>query len=199
MGENGGDAPDPQEIQEAVQEWRDWVNDEVDLLEEPLEWPEGRDLPYFTARPTSLGLGALQLWAAYTEHPGHERPTELPAEWLEDPVLGLSLADDFPCRYPHLLFGVDVWLPVRVAEVFDAAHPLDEDEQIRFGSVSALIEELEDLNLRTWQADRQTLERWRAGGLEAEGDLEGQARYSFAVFLAMARKAEELGMPMVLD
>lgn len=201
IGDNGHETPDPVAVRESVLEWQSWATDEVDVLEAPLEWPEERDVPYFTDKPTVLGLGALQLWAAYAEHPDLARPERIPEDWLEDAALQRSMEDGFPTRYPHLLFQVDVWLPVRMAEVFDAPHPLgeDDDEQIRYGSVPALLEELEDLNARTWRAGADEIERWRVGGLDAEATLEARARFAYSVFLELATKADEFGLPMVLD
>jgi len=207
MGENGVGGEDPDEVREAVLGWIQWANEEVDLLEEPLDWSEEPDLPYATARPSEEGLGALQLWAAYAEHPDIPRPQTMPDDWTEDPVLAKSLDNDFPSRYPQLLFAVDLWLPARIGEVFDAPSPLfseepeedDEDEeQIRFGSIPALLEELQDLNGLTWKVDSSTLERWRQEDATPHGSLESLARQTFATVFNLARQAQDLGMPMVL-
>ncbi len=207
MGQNGVGAEDPDELRQAVLGWIQWANEEVDLLEETLDWSEEPDLPYATARPTEEGFGALQLWAAYAEHPELPRPEAMPADWTEDQVLAKSLDNDFPSRFPQLLFAVDLWLPARIGEVFDAPSPLfsgepeeeDEDEeQTRFGSIPALLEELQALNGLTWKADSFTLERWRQEDTSPQGSLESLARQTFATVLDLGRRAQDLGMPMVL-
>jgi hypothetical protein len=205
LGQNGMEGEDPDEIREAVLGWIQWANEEVDLLEERLDWSEEPELPYATARPSEEGLGALQLWASYVEHPDLPRPEEMPEDWTEDPVLVKSLDNDFPSRFPQLLFAVDIWLPARIGEVFDAPSPLlseepgeeDEEEQTRFGSIPALLEELQLLNGLTWKADPSTLERWRNDD-SSQGNLEALARQTFVAFLDLARQAQERGMPMVL-
>lgn len=195
--DNGHVSPDPVEIRQRVLAWRAWMNEEVDLLEEPLDWPEERDIPYVTDKPTLEGFAALQLWAAYAEQPKLKRPSVLPEDWAADPALAASNDDDYQSRYPQLLYAVDIWLPVPVGEVFDAID-IDEDD-CRFGSVPALVAELEALNADTWRADDTTLELWRAAGLSPGADLETLARFGFASFLRVARRAEELGLPMLVE
>lgn len=197
IGDNGQKSPNPVEIRERVLEWREWMNEEVDLLEEPLEWPEERDVPYFTDKLTMDAYGGLQLWAAYSEQPRLKRPVAMPEDWVEDPGLAASNADEHQSRYPQLLYAVDIWLPARIAEVFDAVDI--QEEETRFGSVPALLEELEDLNARTWGADDATVELWKAAGLPADADLEATARFAFSVILPVVRKAAEFGLPMLLD
>lgn len=196
--EAGADEATLEEVREGALEWQDWANQEVDLLEEPLSWSEEPGDPCFVGRPTSRGVGALQLWAAYAEHPGLPVPKRLPKDWMEDPALKASLADGFPSRYPQLLFGVDIWLPVRAGEIFDGYHPVEEDEESRYGSLPALVEELQDLNVRTWCASEETLARWRQQGPDPEGSLEGMARHAYALFVDLARKAGQAGFPMLL-
>ncbi len=207
VGENGAAGEDPEEVRQAVLGWMQWVNEEVDLLEEPLDWSEAPGLPYATARLSPEALGALQLWAAYAENPGIPRPEAMPADWMEDPVLARSLDNDFPSRFPQLLFAVDLWLPTRIAEVFDAPSPLDpenseeeeedEEEQCRFGSIPALLKELQVLDELTWKVGKEALESWKEEPAPREG-LESLAREAFITFLDLAGRARDLGMPMVL-
>ncbi len=203
----GGGELDPVEVEDLVLEWRDWANSDVNLVQQPMDWAEGAEPPYLVAPLTPDELGALQLWAAYAEHPDRTRPAGLPEDWLDDPVLALSMADDFPSRFPHLLFGVDAWLPVRMTEVFEAPGPCpalpdeeeeDDEELTRFGSVPALLEELEALNKQTWKADPGTIQGWRSQAGGSSKGLEAPARRAFAVFLEMARQAMKAGQPMVL-
>jgi len=210
---------DPDEVEGMVLEWRDWANSEIKMVKEPLTWSEGL-VPSHQVEPLTVDeLGALQLWAAYSEHPDRSRPTRLPVDWLDDPILALSMADDFPCSFPHLLFGVDTWLPVRTVEVFEAPAPCpalpgeeglqdeedwedsedEEDEELtRFGSVPALLEELEVLNQRTWKADPETIQAWKDPAGQPGSNLEAAARRAFSAFVGMAQLAMRTGQPLVL-
>lgn len=197
IGDNGHVSPNPVEVREAILEWREWMNGEVDLLEEPLDWPEERDVPYFTDHPTLEGYGALQLWAAYAEQPDLRRPVAMPSDWAADPALEASSDDEFQSDFPNLLYSVDIYLPVRVGEVFDA---IDfEEDDTRFGSVPVLLEELEELNARTWRADDDTIRGWRSAAPAAGADLEALARYGYATIRSVASKAAEFGLPVVID
>ncbi len=232
---SGGSAlpgSDALEVEAMVLEWREWANAEVRMVQEPLTWAEGLQPAHQVSPLTVDELGALQLWAAYSEHPDRSRPTRLPQDWLDDPVLALSMDDDFPCRFPHLLFGVDAWLPVRTVEVFEAPAPCpplggedvaddedcweddegeddegeddgdddgdDDGELTRFGSIPALLAELEALNQQTWKADPQTIQGWRAPGRQLRPDFEATARRAYATFLEMAQLAQRTGQPLVL-
>lgn len=197
IGDNGHETPDPVEVREDILQWREWMNQEVDLLDGVLDWPEERDVPYYTDKPTWQAWGALQLWAAYEEHRGLERPASMPEAWVDDPAYQASQDEEFESRYPHLLFGVQVWLPVRMEGVFDAPDAYGDD--FRYGSVPELLEELEELNARTWRADDAALRTWREAGPDRDGGLEALARFGLAVTLPLARRAMEFGLPMLLD
>lgn len=184
------------EIRRQVLAWRRDMEAALEDLEAPLEWPEDPQAPWSVGKLGFGTFGALQLWAAYQEFPKRRRPEAVPDDWLLDPAIAALGEPDFESRFPHLLYGAALWLPV-ACEVFDDVD-LDDDDT-RFGSVPGLLAELEDLNQRTWKADPAEVERWRAKVPSPQADLATHARYAFSVLLAVAHRAADAGVPMVLE
>jgi hypothetical protein len=61
------------------------------------------------------------------------------------------------------------------------------------------LDELVDLNARTWQADLDTIIRWSDSPAEQGTPLEACAQFGFAVLYRLAVTARKHGLPMVLD
>jgi hypothetical protein len=189
---------DPSRIAPAIADWRATLSDALgDHLGEPLDWPEGMEPPYFTDKPDWDGLGGLLLWAAYAEQAGLQRPVAYPEDWQNDPAYRASTAADFRSKYLPTLTS-ELWLPGDPAIAFQAEGVAGKVVWISFTTL--LLSTLGDLNDRTWRAARADFAAWRDEGPPDETDsLERRARFGFAIFFALASRAVENRLPMILD
>ena len=200
IGQQGlkDEGADPATIREAVLAWRAQLAEALaDSLEEPLDWREDLDAPYFTDKPAWDCYSALLLWAAYAEHPELERPEGCVEDWSTDQAYRLCSSAEPGTHYPNLLKGTEWWLPTELPFVFTAADP--SGAVAVFGSSVRLAAELSELNSRTWKADPDTLVAWRRNGAEYGSPLEVGARFAFAVFEGLAREAVQHRLVMKLD
>jgi hypothetical protein len=189
---------DPDQIHELVTLWRDQLTKALgDNISMPLSWDERVDAPYFTDKPAWDCYGHLLLWAAYDEHPEMERPHDAVEDWPKDPAYEASRAEGYQTLFPQLLGGVEMWLPHDFEFTFGTMAPNGAD--CSFGSSPALVRELEELNVRTWEADGDAIAVWRRDGAEAGAPLEQGARFAYSILLDLARKSVEYDLPMKLD
>jgi hypothetical protein len=198
-GPDDGTRPPPSEIQELVLLWRQKLNEALaDAEQPPLAWNESIEAPFFTDKPAWDCYGALCLWAAYDEHPGLERPEKAPESFSDDPAYKASNAEDFQSGYPNLLRGIELWLPCEFDFGFQAMGPTG--QAMQFGSSIRLLEELTELNERTWRADEETIGDWRKACPDSQtAPLETKARYGYSILRYLARQSVEHNLPMKLD
>jgi hypothetical protein len=186
------------EAREAVLAWRDALSKGLaSHIADPLDWNEEPDAPYFTDKPAWDCYNALVLWSAYDEHRELARPENLPSDVTPDPALNASIAADFQSRYIQLLRGVELWLPCDFPFTFGA--PDLSGGQIVIGSSPALLAQLRELNVRTWNAGDGQLDAWRQEGAELGAPLETSARFAFSIFTRLAEKSARHRLPMKLD
>jgi hypothetical protein len=189
---------DPEQIHELVTLWRQRLTEALgEHISMPLSWDERADAPYFTDKPAWDCYGHLLLWAAYDEHPEMERPTEGVEEWPQDPAYVASRADGYQTLFPQLLGGVEMWLPHDFPFTFSTMAPNGTD--CSFGSSPALLRELEELNVRTWEADEDEIQRWRRQGADRGAPLEQGARFAYSIMRNLTRKSVENDLPIKLD
>lgn len=209
------------EIREAVLAWREQLAQAVEL---PLEWPEHDQTPYFTDKPDWSGYAALLFLAAHSERPEIPLPVELPEnpfahELLESVIggqkRGLLRRRNVPDRPPRYasLYTAEVWLPVETDGVWTA--PFVTGQSLTMASTQTLLADLRDLARRIGVSN-DDLEAARASGGFGESlgtvEMEGQVleqmapaaipemgRFGLAVFLELAERAVEHGLPMKLD
>lgn len=179
----------------ALESWRDGLA--AALENSSVDWSEAEDTPYLTRKITWEGFTALTLWAAYEEHPDLPRPAALPDSAGEDPALERSCVDLSASRYPQLLGGNEIWLPGDDNRTFRAADVCGEKKDIGF--LAELVNELRELNHRTWGADSETIRRWSLGPPEDRAALEANARFGFAILWLMGATAYHHRFPMLLD
>ena len=180
----------------AIQAWRDG------LLAEGLfagmadcDWPEAMDLEYETDKPDFEGWGAVQVWAAYAERPGMNRPLALPDEWENDAAVASVAAQGAASAFGHIV-GPELWLPMSFNEVVEANEP--NGKPCKIGSVATLWKQLQHLNELTWKASDATIREWRRDDFE-EGELESVARWGFSIWFCLAEFAVSRRVPMRLD
>jgi hypothetical protein len=184
-------------ISSAVLTWRDGMKRALrQHVDEPLDWAETAEAPWFTDRPGWDGFGSLVLWAAYAEQQGLRQPAALPEEWDDDPALVRSNADGFRSRYSHLVRNVELWLPCAFDFTFEGEDV--DGRRIVVGSSTMLGRQLGELNAATWKMDADeiaALTKNRPVGTA----LEACARHAFAVMTGLARHSVEHQLPMKLD
>lgn len=188
---------DPDQIRPAVLGWRESLTAALaDHLTSPLEWDERQEAPYFTDKPTWDCYSDLMLWAAYDEQRQLRRPADHIEDWSKDPAYRVISDPEAKARYPHL-YDVCLWLPCDFSFVFKTEDICGTEMVV--GSSVALLRHLQELNARTWQADPETLRRWRRDSADYGSPLEIGARFAFAVFAELADEATRHRLPMRLD
>jgi hypothetical protein len=197
-GANEDCVPDAEEIRATVLAWREMLSDELgEHLDEPLDWDETAESPYFTDKPAGDCYSSLLLWAAYSEHPELIRPETCIESWGENEAYQRSANAEFQTSYPSLLRGTEIWFPINLGFTFAAEDVAG--NRVVFGSTIELCEELVRLNANTWNADAETVSRWRREGAEHLAPLEVGARFAFSVFFELANAASEHKLVMKLD
>ncbi len=192
------EAPPPTEdVRGQVESWRDAINQGLSRhLKRALAWDESDETPYFTDRPGWSAYASLLLHAAYDDHPDMKKPASLPEEWGDDEAYKLSSGEDTTTRYPALLVA-DLWLPGEFDFMF-GVQDLGENPR-KIASCAALLEELRELNQRTFKATPEQLDVWREALPAESAPLNDQARVGLAILLNLAEKAVQHQLPMMLD
>ena len=185
-------------IRAAVCTWRDNLSSGLgDNIDEPFNWDESAESPYFTDKPAWDCYSSLLVWSAYLEHPDLVRPAACVEDWTKDEAYLRSSSKDFQTEYPALLRSTEIWLPANFQFTFAAADV--SGNTVNFGSVLALRDELAHINARTWRADSTTLAAWRTQGADYLAPLEIGARFAFAIFSDLANEAADHQLVMKLD
>ena len=188
----------PVSLREAIYDWREVLTEGLgDQLEEPLEWNEALDTPYYTDRPHWDGYGALVLLAALEENAHHSPPDIIDEQWTEHPAYLESKADNFEnTEYLQILMP-ELWLPADFPFTFRfmdlTGHTL------AIGSATRLLEQLRLLNDRTFKGDEQERELWCLEAPKSGGSFQHAARFGLGMFLELAEKAVENRLPLKLD
>ena len=187
---------DPERIRAAIVAWRSQLSDGLGSnIVRPLDWDEHCG-DYVTARPNWDGFGSLILWAAYDDHKDLQPPAHF-VELKGDPAYQRATAKEAESLYPHLIRDVEFWLPSPFDFTFKAEGP--NGDVVTFGSAMILLRHLQELNDRTWKADRTTIEAWGVTAPKPDGPLEEAAKYGFSDMFILAEMACERGMPIKLD
>ncbi len=189
---------DPAEVQAAIKAWQDRMREGLKAhLQAPFEWPDTPDSPYFTDKPGWDGYSALVLWAAHDQNPGHPLPAVAPSEWTKDSAYLAAVKEASEGRYSQLIGGPELWLPPSFPFVFQSQDPAG--KTVDMGSIPELVEQLHDLNDRTWKASSADLIEWRRAGADFGAPLETSARFTHAVFSYCAEAALTHGLAVKLD
>jgi len=197
-GESEEKKPDREKVHELVLTWREALGRELaEYLDEPLEWDEGPETPYFTYKPTRTCYTDLLYWAAYDEHPELEMPTMHKDDWKSDPAWKASFEAGGESRYCHLLNDCEWWLPIKLPGTFVAPTPTM--RQVSFGSSIGLLRQLEELNGRTWRADEDTIASWKRHCPDFPPPIEPSAKYAYSIALELTKLALIHKLPMLLD
>ena len=187
-----------EKVHPGVLEWKNGIISKLNgSCTQPVDWDESEKAPYFTDQLHFQGHSSLLLWAAYAEHPELSRPTAVVEDFEEDEAYSRYAEDESKTEFPHLLRQTVCWLPAEFDQPFEAIDLCE--AEIGYGSANKLLDELTILNLKTWKADKATIERWRRLGLGQSATLEEAARYALSVFLPLTEKAILNKLVMRLD
>jgi hypothetical protein len=188
---------DTRQIQSAAIQWRSSLTQALGSnLVTPLDWDERPEAPYFTDRPAWDGYACLVLLAAYEEHPEFQRPKESTQDWSKDPAWLASTTKEFRTRYPSLLES-EIWLPCDFGFTFKCQDLAGRDVVV--GSSIPLLNELHELNGRTFQGKPDNLKEWRFEGAEFNGPFDKAAQFGLTLFLELTENSVEHHLPMKLD
>ena len=188
----------PREVRPVVEKWRRRLSRSIaaaGVMTSPLMWSEHDDEPWFTAKPAWDCWGALELLAAY-EEAGTSPPRLLDERWEDDACLAAVTGEDADPRYAHL-YQCEWWLPGEFDAVFSG--PTVGGRVAPMGSSAGLLEQMRELNTRTFAAGDAEMATWlKAGGGEGD-ELEPKARYGLALVTLLVERADRHGLPMLLD
>lgn len=185
---------DPDAVLDAVRDWQAGIGE---ALGDPLDWPEGPQMPYRTDKPDWDGYGAVVLLAAYDEQPDLRGDTDRPGAYGE--ALAYQRASQQPEYYYSLLAGAEWWLPLQTDPVVIEAPP-PAGEPVRMSSIDRLCAELRLLAERTAIfTDLDVVEVRRAGPPAEGASVEDVARFGLAVMLELAEYAAESWQPLIMD
>ena len=90
-----------------------------------------------------------------------------------------------------------IWLPGEYDFTFETT--AINDENVWVGWSKAFLNELTDLNERTWKADAETIRKWAFDGPPENMDFEHYARFGFSVFHKLLTESVNHGLPMIVD
>jgi hypothetical protein len=165
--------------------WRDELQHGLgERLAEPLEWDESPLAPWWTGRPGWDGYGGMVLLAAHDEHPELSVPSQILADWPDDPAYQASLRAGARSRYDQLLIP-ELWLPCRFEFTFRT--PDLTGQELEVGSSVALLAQLRALEPRVHDHHH------------ARHPLAPAAGRGLATLLDMTRRSVEQRLPMRLD
>ncbi len=208
----------PAEIQQMVEQWRDYI---LQALSQPGQppyesWTEDNESQYYTKKLDRDALGAMLMTAAsnifeepipmtitknwaYTEHPLYQKMVQ---------GAGQSWS---------LFQGVTYWLPI--PDSFMLQCPLPTGEMVKVGTLGLLRAELEELNSLAWKEEYESeVLKWEetegeqsklvgesAGKLpgelqaDAQYDTDSLARYTYSVLWKTIKFAGENHLPILLE
>lgn len=140
----------------AVEAWREQVNASLAArFGAPLRWDERSAQRHPRVELSATALCGVRLLAVYADRPDLDLPDTLAADASRDPVYAAALAASFASsRYGQLL-AARIWLPGDFAFTFVCPAPHGDD--VAFGSLDVLDDQLRRLNERTLVAPREAL------------------------------------------
>lgn len=177
-------------------------------------WNESDDAPYRSDRPDWSAYWLVLLWALYQEQ-GETPFDEVPAGFQldQDRVFERRTMPGYQCQYPMLNSEAELFLPIPAPVQISGGDPFG--QPVTVASSVELLNELQLLNERTWQASDEEIASWRSqynriipamndgqltiGKTKAVDRFEEVAKYGFSIFYDLATFAVANHLPMRLD
>ncbi|QIK72279.1 hypothetical protein G7070_08370 [Propioniciclava coleopterorum] len=200
-GEPGaGPAPDaavadqpPEEVVAAVRRWQVGLCTQLGVR----LWDEAAGVRGDRLKPGECGVEAVHLLAAYLERPELDpRRRGLPADAPGTRAAAVAVASAYPHRqrFPTLLGGVPVWLPVPGPTVFQLVGP--DGRMMRFGSLASLRREVDDLVAAAGLRPDDLADALAHDPPPRDADLDEAGRHGLAAFAEMIGRAEQRRLPL---
>lgn len=186
----------PEEVTDAVISWQEHLV--AGLAEQGIEiaeWPEGQTLDYATDRPGWEGLFALVLKAYSLYHPEVQIPDTIPSTDIifEEPTFVASQSYEEPTC---ILSKVELWLPGTFESMFEIETVTG--HELLVTSLGQLLALLESICVK-WNLNADDVAKMETDQPGSGSPLEEGAMHGLAVFLRIARKAQEAKAPLILD
>jgi hypothetical protein len=187
----------PEDIRANVKAWRSALSTKLNVSS---LGSDDSSAPYFTDKLGWERFDALRYWAAY-EDQGLDpvrRPQPVAGnDGNKDPVLARYADPAVKSRYPQLLIGAEMWLPISSPSLFKS---FDANGQKRiFGNCQKLLNELNELNTRTWgnEGAVPVLQGKAASGQSSQ--FEQAARSGWEMMHRLATQAVSHELAIILD
>lgn len=208
----------PDEVQRAVEHWRDQILAAVTAPgKKPYApWTEDNEKPYFTEKPDWDAFGAMLLVAACHVY-GEPVPAAVAKGWdfMENSLIKRLSQEEK--KVWSLFRETMIWLPLPDSFLFQAPRPTG--DTVMIATTGLLRQELERLNELAWQADEDTLRGWmKSEGYPVEGvigeggtfsrtglpeqteyDTQSLAKYAFSIFYQALQFSDENQVPILMD
>jgi hypothetical protein len=188
---------DPKEIQKISEAWRDNLASALkEHTNSAIFWIENNESPYKTDKPDWDSFGAVILWALYQEQ-GLIPPTEFDKDWTNSAIFNKSTLSDYNTNYSSLTQDCEFWLPINIDFTF--RYPDPTEKEIGIASSIRLLEQLNTLNEKTWNADIDMITTWRRDIEPNTTSFDEKAKFGFSILSELARFSVTEKLPMRLD
>lgn len=220
--EDEEESPSPEEIQTAVEKWRDHLLEAIraQLKTEVISWREDNTSSYYTDKPDWIAFEALLLYLACKKY-GEPLPEKIGKGMdFEDFEISKRTYADPEFQW-SLVTGAICWLPIDVYFTFEGTMPDGNEGHI--STTACLLKELEKINAFEWNADEQTIKSWSEtegyngesrqvkpvdlpGGFQmyatsndSQWNTESLAKYAYSIFYQAAKFGSENRVPVLMD
>lgn len=188
------------------------LNDAYDLSCEP--WEENNEKDYYTDKPDWLAFECLLLFAACLIYGENFPETVKKGEDLFQHELVKRAMSDSDLRNWSLFSDAEWWLPYN--DYFVVKGRVPNGAQVVLSTTASLLAELQGINSRTWQADKQTILSWTekegypsdghvkdgkytSTGEHTEYNAESLAKFAYAILFKAVLFSQENRVPIILD
>ncbi|MFK7741490.1 MAG: hypothetical protein AB8H80_14325 [Planctomycetota bacterium] len=192
-----GDPAEADRLVAGVEQWRKDLRSSVaEKVGEQLVWDE-RSGTTFAADLDEAGHVALRLFAFYAERSDLEWPDTCPALCELDAAWREGAEQKFAKSLYGQILACDMWLPGEFPVTVRAPRP--DGQAVEIGSLQVLLDQLNWLNQRTFQADEAEVVAWQSERAAAGIAFVAAARRGFASLLQACKVARDAALPLMLE
>lgn len=191
---------DPGEIQAEVARWQAAVAEALGLSS---VWVDRPDAPYATDQPGWPGYGAVVLLACRLERPDLASDADSPESFTESRAFEAVRASE--SRFPSLIGGAEWWLPTAGLKATFTGNGVD-GTLLAMATLDQLLDELEALREGIGAEPAALNQALLTGGPDRSSATVDRAAYlhdwglfGLAVFLELARQAQHMNLPLLMD
>ncbi|MES2566279.1 MAG: hypothetical protein V4565_05400 [Bacteroidota bacterium] len=188
---------DIEEVKEICIDWRNNIISAIkEHIENPTIWTEDNEKEYYTDKPNWDCYGALIMFALFSEQ-STIPPKEYDENWGESEVYTKASSEDYETSYQQLVKGCEIWLPLNFNFIFNYNDP--SENEIAIGSIYALLQNLDKLNAKIWNASKDSIELWAKEIDPASNIYEDKAKFGFSILYTITEFAIRNQTPIKLD